>query len=278
MLLLREEKLLRDMIEAVLDLKTPIRELIILNPDLPTEFPGDKAIVLDVHVRLDDGQHIDLEMQTTAPTGTRPRFLYYWARLFSDSRKHGDGDAEIRPVNSILWFKRRVLAARHFHSVFHLAEDQTHELWSPEFAIHVLELPNLDLAVDGSDARLTRWARFLLAQTDEELDALAHEDPIMTLARTTLEELSADPKAQRLAREREDAEFMHRYLINVNRKEAFAEGEAKGKAEGQRAAIARICETLQIPIDPVRLGAVRAEQLESLLDALLRERRWPEGV
>jgi predicted transposase/invertase (TIGR01784 family) len=272
LLLLRRQELLRDMIEAVLDLPLPIQELVVQNPEIPKDFPGDKGVVLDIRVRLHNGHQIDLEMQSTVPPGTRARFLYYWAKAFSDSIGIGEDYTLLRPCISILWFKEPVLRGSRFHSIFHLFEDHSHENFSPELEFHVLELPNLNLAGTERQARLDLWARFLRAQSTEELEELAREDAIMTTAKDALQELSSDPVAQRLARERETAVLMHRHLINSSREE--------GRAEGLVMAVRLACEILDIQLDAAReqlLSSFTCEQLTTLSQKLKAERRWPDS-
>lgn len=145
LLLLRWQELLRDMIEAVLNL-LPIQDLVVLNPEIPKEFPGDKSVVLDIRIRLHDGHQIDLEMQSTVPSGTRARFLYYWAKAFADSITAGEEYTLLRPCISILWLKEPMLQGSRFHSVFHLSEDYSRERLSSELGFHVFELPKLHLA------------------------------------------------------------------------------------------------------------------------------------
>jgi hypothetical protein len=60
----------------------------------------DQSIVLDVRAELHDGQQVDLEMQSTAPAGTRVRFLYYWAKIFSESIGRGKDYAKLDPGRS----------------------------------------------------------------------------------------------------------------------------------------------------------------------------------
>lgn len=227
-LLLRNPDLLRDMIEAVLNLKSAIAGVNVLNPEIPREFPADKNIMLDIRARLHDGRQIDLEMQSTFPPGTQARFLYYWAKAFADSIVAGEAYTELRSCVSILWFKAAVLRSPGFHSVFHLSEDESRELFSRHIEFHVLELPKLHLASQRRQAKLERWARFLRARTEEELEVLAQEDPTMTAAKHALEELSSDPEAQRLARDRETAVLMHRHLL------------ASSRNDGQSALLGRI--------------------------------------
>ena len=76
-----------------------------------------------------------------------------------------------------------------------------------------------------------RWARFLVARDDAQLDQLASEDPVMTTAKQTLEQLSRDPATHRLARERADAVKLYEMDLAATRAEGRAEGEARGKAE-----------------------------------------------
>jgi hypothetical protein len=93
------------------------------------------------------------------------------------------------------------------HAIFELRERHTHHLLTDQLQVHVLQLAALSRgsALGYADPRVERWARFLMAQDDAELDRLASEDPIMALARETLDKLSQDPETRRLAREREDS-------------------------------------------------------------------------
>jgi predicted transposase/invertase (TIGR01784 family) len=265
MLLLRKQDLLRDMIEAVLDLKQPIRDLEVQNPEIPRDFPGDKGVVLDIRVRLHDGRQLDLEMQSTVAPGTCARFLFYWAKMFTDSLGMGQDYTLLRPCISILWFKEPLPKGSRFHSIFHLSEDQTRETFTNEIEFHVLELPKLHLATADRQAKLDRWARFLRAQTAEELAELAHEDPIMTTAKDMLEDLSSDPAAQRLARERETAVLMHRHLMNSSLEHGLKLGEARGEARGEAKAVLAVLEARGLAVtDQQRQQILECADIEHL--------------
>ena len=131
-------------------------------------------------------------------------------------------------------------------------------------------MPKLHLADPGRQAKLERWARFLRAQTAEELEELARGDAMMTTAKDALEELSSDPVAQRLASERETATLMHRHLINASREDA-----RQVIVEAVRA----LCEILEIDIDAARarrMASLDCDRLSMLVQRLKTERRWPE--
>ena len=72
-----------------------------------------------------------------------------------------------------------------------------------------------------------RWGKFLSATTDEELETLAMNDPVMKQATEALNRLSADPQARQLAEQREMALISYHLDLNKVR----AEGKAEGKAE-----------------------------------------------
>jgi predicted transposase/invertase (TIGR01784 family) len=270
MLMTPHEALLRNMIEAVLGCSAPLRGLTVLNPEPQKVDLTQKEIVLDIRVRLDSGSEVDLEMQTTAPEGTRERFLYYWARTYAESLPVGGNYRSLRPAVSVLWFAVPLLKSPRFHSTFQLMERCHGDVFTEHLVLHVLELPKLDLAAREVDARLLRWARFLRVQTREELAALAAEDPIMNEAAIALEELSADPEARRIARERREAIGIHNHLM--------AASEAKGKAEGIRDDIRELCDAFGITVEESRLEALDVEQLRQVFGSLLHERKWPEGL
>lgn len=277
LLLLSTPELLRDMIEAVLNPPTPIESVEVLNPEIPKDFPSDKGIALDLRLRLQNGHQIDLEMQSTVPDGIHARFVYYWAKAFAGSLKSGDDYRALRPTISILWLKKPLLKIPGFHSIFHLAEDHTQEVFSDVLELHVLELAHLGLASAERQAKLERWARFLSAQTPEELEALAREDPMMNTARNALERLSSDPEAQCLAEERETALLMHQHYMAS----AFEAGEAKGELKERRETVRSLCRVLGVSLDEARaerLLRLDAAELLTLIGKIETERQWPENL
>jgi predicted transposase YdaD len=106
----------------------------------------------------------------------------------------------------------------------------------------------------------------------------------MTTARNALEELSMDPDAQRLARERETAVLVHRHLIAASREEGREEGRTEGREEGLRGgtliAIRGMCSILGIDIGVEKtkyLESLSLEQLTAFVEKLQADRRWPDA-
>ncbi len=232
LLLTRKPALLRDMLEAILG-KT-IRTLTVLNPGIPGELSRDKAIILDIRALLDDGSRVDLEMQIRVTAILPARLVYYGARDYADQLARGNDYDRLTPTTVIVWLvEPMVPPLDRLHSIFELRERHTHRLFSDQLSIHVLQLSALPpSSTTGYDDGVLRWARFFCARDLAALDQLASEDPIMSLAKQTLEELSQDPSTHRLARERADALKLYELELAATRHEGHKEGHSEGRKEG----------------------------------------------
>jgi predicted transposase/invertase (TIGR01784 family) len=272
LLLTREPALLCDMLEAIL--ARPIRDATVLNPTIPGQLASDKQIVLDIRTALDDGSRADLEMQVRLVPAQTSRWVYYSARDYADQLDRGDAYDQLTPTVVIAWLVEPLFPEiDRLHSIFELRERHTHTLFSDQLVIHVLQLSTPPSSrPTGYDARVARWARFLTASDDAEFDQLASEDPIMALAKETLDKLSQDPAARRLAREREDSLKLYRMHLIASR----AEGEAKGRAEGEAKGRAEVLlELVGLRFGPpseatrARIEAATFERLDAWVERLL---------
>ena len=70
-------ELLISFLTAVLQPKSPILSVTILNPELPKSAANDKSIVLDVAVQLSDKSKVDVEMQVANRKNLRKRIPYF---------------------------------------------------------------------------------------------------------------------------------------------------------------------------------------------------------
>jgi len=135
------------------------------------------------------------------------------------------------------------------------------------------------------------WCQFLSARTDQELETLAMSDPDIERAKPALDDLSADPKARELARDREIWHYFYDRGLQLaergGREKGIAEGRAEGRevgrakgiAEGLVRAVRTACELLGVEFTAARqahLAQASTAELEQLLDSLERDRRWPD--
>jgi len=250
LLLVRRPELLEDMLSCTLgrDVGKPT----IVDPTILGAHVRDKRSILDLRVSLPDRSRVDLEMQRRVPAVLAHRFVYYNSRDYADQLRKGDDYELLTPTTSIIWTVEPLLPKLdQLHSIFKLREEHSGTVLSEHLSIHLLQLskrsPQLALpGILSNDypTQVERWARFFTARSRLELHRLASEDHIMSVAKHTLEQLSLDPEAQRLARIRSDEIKLYRMTLVATHAEGEAkgraEGEAKGRAEGQAALLLKL--------------------------------------
>ena len=171
------------------------------------------------------------------------------------------------------------------HSIFRPLEVRDGTLLSEDFEIHTVELTKLSGVIEAEETGVRAWAQFLKANTDEERRQIAMDNPVIEKANDALDALSQDPKAQALARWREDQMRLYRVEMAAAKQKANEEGLREGIEEGMNkgqkmaanAAIRAICTTFDIEITTERqqfLSNATIEQLNTLRDNLLRSKEW----
>jgi predicted transposase/invertase (TIGR01784 family) len=263
----------------VLEPPVPIRDAEVKNPEIPRNLPKHPGIALDIHVVVNDGRHIDVEMQTELRPGPSERFLYYWARMFGAQLKASDSFTKLRPCVSVLFLGRTLLPGQRFHSTFRVREIRDHYELTDALLIHIVEFSKLANASPGDG--LLGWGKFFTAHGDEELEALVMTNPEIAEAKAALETVSTDKRHRSRAMQR-DLEWAD-YIIPIHaaHDEGEAKGKAEGKAEGLLVAIRGMAELLGITIDAERasnLKALGVVELEQLAEELRKERKWPGAI
>ncbi len=94
--------LLTILIEGALNIK--LKELHILNPELIPSQLDDKDMILDLRVKTDQNEEIDIEMQNSCFSETlRKRFQLYGAKLLSEQLKAGEPYCKLHHVSQIIF-------------------------------------------------------------------------------------------------------------------------------------------------------------------------------
>lgn len=87
----REEKeskiILIDFLNAILNYKgeDKIVEIDHLNPFNLKEFKGDKGSILDLKVKTEKDERINIEVQVNDEDDFRKRSLYYWSKMYGET-------------------------------------------------------------------------------------------------------------------------------------------------------------------------------------------------
>ena len=202
----KNQNALKGLLSALLCIpKASIKEVTILNPIILGETIDDKTCILDLHLRLNNNELINIEMQVSDFGNWPERSITYLGRSF-DHTKTGGNYLDIHTTIhiGILDFNLSHLTPE-FYSEFKLMNVNNHEIYSDKFVLRVLNLKSLENdSIEKEPTDLYYWAKLFKAATWEEIKMLASKNPDMEDTIVTLKELSADEKIklQCLARER----------------------------------------------------------------------------
>ena len=200
------EALLRDLLEAVLVLPSPIASLEVLERALFVVHVDDKAGAVDVRVRLANGDVVIVEMQLYVDESLGERLLTYGARSFAHGLKRGEPHGAAPTVHLIVFLGRNHLLGPKLVKRFLFREETSGEVLSSRLAVHAVEMVRFaELAPDheAMRTRLGLWIRFFLARGRATLEAIAAESPIMSDATKALVDLSRERDLQQTMADRE---------------------------------------------------------------------------
>jgi PD-(D/E)XK nuclease family transposase len=118
----QNRQLLIALLNDVLRPSTAIVSVQVLPPAPEAGTVEDKLIFLDLRVRLQSGEQVDVEMQTRRHPALRPRVLFYWGRMYIGQLKRGDSYSGLQRCVVVLITDFDELPGSRFHSLFQARE------------------------------------------------------------------------------------------------------------------------------------------------------------
>jgi len=258
-------------LNAVLKLtgRDTIKEVTFIQQELGGEYKDDKLSRLDILVKTQNGDFINVEIQLSNQQDMTKRTLYYWAKMYESQLVKGMGYSELRPTITInicnfTMFKDN----KDFHSTFHMYEDRTLSRLMQEedvLEIHFIEMNKFitlwhEAKLDVLDDILIRWLLLLgmvdgrnkkvYAEIYRELEELAMKDENLRAAFDTWEEISQSPETI-LA-------YQSRLKYILDEEARYIDGINKGREQGRK----------QAQIELVKKLLKRHEPIEDIMDLL----------
>lgn len=241
------------------------KELKLVNTELLREFKEDKKGILDVRVKNNKGEEIDIEIQVL-PTKFMPqRTLFYWAKMYNGQIKAGDTYDKLQKCITINILDFECIPINKLHTTFHISEDETGDRLTDVLEIHFLELDKLkriDELKDAKDETL-KWLRFLDAKSKEEMQVIAKQDRDIEKAYEMLEIMSKS-KEKRMAYEARQAEIMDQ---RTREKIAKEQGIQQGIRQGEEKKAKEIAKALLGVLDDESISektGLTIEEIKSL--------------
>ena len=217
----RNIDLLTDFLKSVL--KIPEEEydhLEIADPHLLPDYNDDKLTIVDVKLYTKNQNIIQIELQLQIVSSFRDRIMFYNSKLITEQLGVGDEYWNIKKVISIVIAGEPLFTENpDYHHQFILYDPFKKVQFSDILEIHTLELTKLPVETDGTP--LYDWVKFIKAETEEELNMAAINNPQIKRATEIVHRLSAD----QLLRYRIDC------IEKAQRDEASRLGDALRKEE-----------------------------------------------
>ncbi len=226
----QNEDLLKDFTASLLNLsENEVRELTVVNPDIPPDTPEHKFNRFDICLRLKT-QLLDIEIQRRDELDFRERTLYYWARLYTSELKTGEEYKTLKKSIALNLIDFELFPEQEsYHNEIVPCIKGTNDIFTDKFCIHFFELSKyrkiLKMNTNLPNSKESMWLQFLNAKTDDELEKLkSFNDPTLNKAIQAISGISDDPKINQIVRMREDA--MHEEAS------AIANAEIRGEERG----------------------------------------------
>ena len=215
---------------------------------LRKESKEDKYGILDVRVKLKDGEQIDFEMQVEAFDCWANRSVYYLSKMYTSEIKEGEGYDRLKKCIHV-----SILAYDHFrddkecYRRIAFCDTKTGKEYTDLMEMHILELSKLP-PEEKNETSLLQWMRFLGGKTRKDFEKMAKKNSELEEAYDVLDKLSADEK-KRLeyeTRQRAIRDYnigmltAERRGIEAGRKIGMEEGRAEGRTEGRAEGESRI--------------------------------------
>ena len=193
--------------------RNTIKEIFFAKQEVGGEYQRDKESRLDIVVKTQADEIVNIEIQLSNEHDMIKRTLFYWSRLYAEQLKKRQGYHQLVPTITINICHFTVFPdSDQYHSSFHLYEDQTKQRMATGkedvLEIHFIEMTKFlqqwnEDRLSSVDDVLARWL-LLLGMVDgrkdkvyekiiTELEELAMNDETLLEAFNVWEELSHDP-------------------------------------------------------------------------------------
>ena len=192
----RNSAFLIDFLKFTLDIPhEEYGEVHIVDPHLIREFPTDKLGIIDVKLKTVSGNTIHIEIQRKPSYKMEKRIAFYSSKMVTEQIGSSEQYYNLKKVISIVITEKEFLpGSPDYHHCFTMYDKKRHVELYDLIETHTLELNKLPTIEDGS--RLHHWMKFIKAEGEEEMAAVAKIDPMFKAAVVKLFELSADEKTR----------------------------------------------------------------------------------
>ena len=256
-----------------------VKESTVMNPNLDPKTIGKKKIILDVHVKDENGQLFCIEMQTTFSETEKKRFEFYGARALNDQLNSGEKYELLKPVHQIIfideypWNNQNLM--NHYQMRTEKGEVENKKALIKRSYIH---LPVInELVRKQGILKLNDFEQLCFLFENNENDAiLKTKERLVKVFVEKYKEMQKNDKLWSTAMAIQMGEARYRNGLNDSYKEGLEQGLEqgiergirKGKEEGERQLLKRQIEKKYHEDATEWLKTLTSEQLISISEQL----------
>ena len=248
-----DKKVLLSLLKTFLPIPEDTQTVDILNAAIYPPAEDRKQIVLDLRIRLNSGENINVEMQSISKDGFLPRVLFYWAKLYTGDLGRGQKYKALHPAYSLIFtdfevvkpakgsvtsFSIRSDTPPHFNFNNHLNMTFVElSKFKKEAIKDLVDLKGYWCYLIKNSVRMTSSELGELSQTHEEMKmAIDHlktlsEDTNLRIQEELREKYLRDRMAEKSLAMREGREEGIKEGMEEGMEEGIKEGMEKGRAE-----------------------------------------------
>ena len=234
-------KLQKDKTEKTKDKMKTKPELISLDSSLYPRSFSKKQITLDLRLKLNTGENINVEMQSLSQKAFLERILFYWARLYTEDLKRGEGYEKLYPAYSLVFTDFHILPARltdYINSFSIRLDKQPYEELTNHLKIVIVELSKFKYESLQNLDKKASWCYVLKKSEnlhEKELEILSKKG--LGGAMALLKNVSESDRLRYEQESRDKFLFDQRwdriYKFEEGKKEGIEEGLQKGIQKGR---------------------------------------------
>jgi len=146
-----------------------IKEVTIINPYLVPRIAGEKASIIDVRAKDEQGKQFVIEMQVASVDGFDKRVQYYTCRDYSTQIKRGEQYPLLKPTYFIGILDFNFFDSPHYLSNHIILNERTYEHALKDIKFTFIELKKFDKKVEELVTLAEKWIFFIKHANDLEV-------------------------------------------------------------------------------------------------------------
>ncbi|MEM7658647.1 MAG: Rpn family recombination-promoting nuclease/putative transposase [Bacteroidota bacterium] len=231
----KKTKILISFLNAILRLEAEerISEVTIINPYLLPRLAGEKASIIDVRAKDQQGRQFVVEMQVADADGFAKRVQYYTCRDYSTQIKRGEQYPLLKPTYFIGILDFDFFESEAYLSNHIILNQETYEHALKDIRFSFIELKKFKLSADDLNTLMEKWIFFIKHAASLEVIPENIEDEGLMEAYKDAEKHSWKREELIAYDNASIAEQDKRGQLIAAEKKGKFEGKLEGKIEGK---------------------------------------------